>query len=130
MLALVTVASLALQSVADTSPFRALALPTPTRVRSASGAPAPDYWQQEASYTIQATLDTATQTLRGSERVHYVHRSPDSLAFVWIQVAQNIFPSNSITYTLNQPPLVFAGGVPFDSTGIGFIGGGVRRQFD
>ena len=52
MLILLTVTSLALQSVADTSPFRALTLPTPNRVRSASGAPGPDYWQQEASYTI------------------------------------------------------------------------------
>src|SRR5881397_2672741 len=130
MLALVTVASLALQSVADTSPFRALPLPTPSRVRSASGAPGPDYWQQEASYTIQATLDTAAQTLRGSERIHYVNHSPDSLAFVWIQVEQNIFAANSITYTLNQPPLVFAGWVSFDFTGKGFIGGGVMERFE
>src|SRR5207247_10960288 len=131
MLALLTVTTLALQAqVADTSPFRALPLPTPSRVRSASGAPGPDYWQQEASYTIQATLDTATQTLRGSERIHYVNHSPDSLAFVWIQVEQNLFAANSITYTLNQPPLIFAGGVSFDFTGKGFIGGGVMEKFE
>src|SRR5213083_3228328 len=130
MLILLTVTSLALQSVADTSPFRALTLPTPSRVRSASGAPGPDYWQQEASYTIQATLDTAAQTLRGSERIHYVNHSPDSLAFVWMQVEQNLFAANSITYTLNQPPLIFAGGVSFDFTGKGFIGGGVMEKFE
>src|SRR3989442_7462509 len=129
MFILLTVTALTLQSqVADTSPFRALALPTPGRVRSASGAPGPDYWQQEASYTIQATLDTAAQTLRGSERIHYVNHSPDSLAFVWMQVEQNIFAANSITYTLNQPPLVFAGGVAFDFTGKGFIGCGVMER--
>jgi len=127
----VLVASLAFQQpVADTSPFRALPLPAASRVRSASGAPGPDYWQQEASYTIQATLDTATQTLRGSERIHYVNHSPDSLPFVWMQVEQNIFAANSITYTLNQPPLVFAGGVSFDFTGKGFIGGGVMEKFE
>jgi hypothetical protein len=127
----VLVAALALQQpVADSSPFRTLPLPTPTRVRSASGAPGPDYWQQEASYSIQATLDTATQTLRGSERIHYVNHSPDSLPFVWMQVEQNIFAANSITYTLNQPPLAFAGGVSFDFTGKGFIGGGVMEKFD
>src|SRR5207247_2214435 len=130
MLVLLTVASLALHSVADSSPFRALSLPTPTRIRSASGAPGPDYWQQEASYTIQATLDTAAQTLRGSERIHYVNHSPDSLAFVWMQVEQNLFAANSITYTLNQPPLIFAGGVSFDFTGKGFIGGGVMEKFE
>src|SRR3989449_8771305 len=127
----VLVASLAFQQpVADTSPFRALPLPAASRVRSASGAPGPDYWQQEASYTIQATLDTAAQTLRGSERIHYVNHSPDSLAFVWMQVEQNIFAANSITSTLNQPPLVFAGGVSFAFTGKGFIGGGVLEKFE
>src|SRR2546423_7808728 len=131
MFILLTVTALALQSqVADTSPFRALALPTPGRVRSASGAPGPGFGQQEASYTIQATVDTAAQSLRGRERIHYVNHSPDSLAFVWMQVEQNIFAANSITYTLNQPPLVFAGGVSFDFTGKGFIGGGVMEKFE
>ena len=111
------------QSVADSSPFRALALPTPSRTRSAAGTPGPDYWQQEADYTIRATLDTATSVLTGTERIHYVNHSPDSLPFVWIQIEQNIFATNSITYQLNQPPLEFAGGVSFDFTGKGFIGG-------
>ncbi len=110
-------------SVADTSPFRALGLPTPTRARSASGAPGPFYWQQRADYVIRATLDTGTQTITGSERIHYVNHSPDSLAFVWVQIEQNIFAENSITYILNQPPLHFAGGAVFDFTGKGFIGG-------
>ncbi len=124
MLALLAVTTLALQqSVADTSPFRALALPTPTAVRSGSGAPGPLYWQQEASYRIQASLDTATSLLTGSETIHYVNHSPDSLTYVWVQIEQNIFAKNSITYQLNQPPLHFAGGAIFDFTGKGFIGG-------
>jgi hypothetical protein len=124
MLILLTVTSLALQqSVADTSPFRALPLPAASRVRSSSGAPGPDYWQQEASYTIRATLDTAGSVLTGTETVHYVNHSPDPLAFVWIQIEQNIFTKNSVTYQLNQPPLHFAGGAVFDFTGKGFIGG-------
>src|SRR2546428_6432298 len=129
MLALLTVTSLALQSVADTSPFRALALPAPNRVRSASGAPGPDYWQQRADYVIRAALDTATSTIRGSERIHYVNRSPDTLAFVWVQIEQNIFAKNSVTYALNQPPLHFAGGAVFDFTGKGFIGGITIERF-
>lgn len=110
-------------SVADTSPFRALAMPTPTRVRGASGAPGPGYWQQRADYVIQAKLDTGTQIITGSERIHYANHSPDSLAFVWVQIEQNIFAKNSITYLLNQPPLHFAGGAVFDFTGKGFVGG-------
>ena len=124
MLPLLTALSLAFQSqVADTSPFRPLALPAPSPVRSASGGPGPEYWQQRADYVIRATLDTATQTIRGAERIHYVNHSPDTLEFVWVQIEQNIFASNSITYVLNQPPLHFAGGAVFDFTGKGFIGG-------
>ncbi len=124
MLILLTVTTLALQqSVADTSPFRALALPTPSRVRSASGAPGPDYWQQRADYVIRAELDTGTQTITGTERIHYVNHSPDALAFVWIQLDQNIFAPSSITSILNQPPLVFVEGITFDFTGKGFVGG-------
>src|SRR5256884_648301 len=123
MLTLVA-AALAFQSqVADTSPFRALPLPAANRVRSASGAPGPDYWQQRADYVIRATLDTAGSVIRGSERIHYENHSPDTLAFVWVQIEQNIFARNSVTYALNQPPLHFAGGAVFDFTGRGFIGG-------
>ena len=116
---------LALQApgVSDTSPFRALDLPTPGRVRSASGAPGPDYWQQRADYVIRATLDTAGPEIRGTERIHYENHSPDTLTFVWVQIEQNIFAKNSVTYALNQPPLHFAGGAVFDFTGKGFIGG-------
>ena len=111
MLALVTVATLAFQSqVADTSPFRGLGLPTPTRVRSSSGGPGPDYWQQRADYTIQATLDTATNQITGTARIHYVNNSPDSLGFVWVQLDQNLAAPTSVTHILNQPPLKFAGG--------------------
>ncbi|HYU00115.1 MAG TPA: hypothetical protein VEK85_07035, partial [Gemmatimonadales bacterium] len=37
--------------VGDTSPFRRLALPTPTLIREGSGRPGPRYWQQRADYT-------------------------------------------------------------------------------
>src|SRR5213080_2825337 len=126
MLALMAAALLALQTgaqdVADTSPFRALVLPSPNRVRSASGAPGPDYWQQRVDYVIRATLDTSSQTIRGRERIHYVNHSPDTLAFLWVQIEQNLFAPNSITYALSQPPLHFAGGAVFDFTGKGFTG--------
>src|SRR5689334_18788598 len=117
MLILFAVTTLALQQpVADSSPFRALPLPSASRVRAASGAPGPEYWQQEASYTIRATLDTGPSVITGTETIHYVNHSPDALAFVWVQIEQNIFAQNSVTYQLNQPPLHFAGGAVFDFT--------------
>ncbi len=122
---------LALQGpvVSDTSPFRALPLPAPNRVRGASGAPCADYWQQRADYLIRATLDTAGSLLRGTERIHYENHSPDTLRFVWVQIEQNIFAKNSVTYALDQPPLHFAGGAVFDFTGKGFIGGITIERF-
>ena len=124
MLPLLAIPLLALQSpVADTSPFRALALPTSTSVRSSGGGPGPRYWQQRADYVIRATLDTGANVLTGSDRIRYVNHSPDALAFLWVQIEQNIFAPTSITYQLNQPPLHFAGGAVFDFTGKGFLGG-------
>jgi len=111
------------QSVADSSPFRALALPPPSPARSAAGVPGPRYWQQRADYTLQATLDTATNVLRGSGKIYYVNRSPETLEYVWVQLDQNIFAPSSLSGVLNQPPLQFAGGVVFDFSAKGFTGG-------
>jgi hypothetical protein len=111
------------QAVADSSPFRPLALPPASATRSASGAPGPRYWQQRADYTLEATLDTATNVLRGRGRIYYVNRSPEFLDHVWVQLDQNVFAPNSISRALNLPPLRFAGGVVFDFTSKGFVGG-------
>src|SRR5438552_8840694 len=130
MLLLIAGIVLATQTlVSDTSPFRALPLPAPNRVRGASGAPGPDYWQQRADYVIRATLDTASSVIRGTERIHYENHSPDTLTFVWVQIEQNLFAKNSVTYALNQPPLHFAGGAVFDFTGKGFSGGITIERF-
>jgi hypothetical protein len=117
------------QSVADSSPFRPLALPAPTPVRAVSGAPGPRYWQQRADYTLQATLDTATNVLRGSGRIYYVNHSPETLSAVWVQLDQNLFAPGSVSGMLNQPPLLFAGGVVFDFSGKGFVGGVTVDRF-
>ncbi|MEO7985935.1 MAG: M1 family aminopeptidase [Gemmatimonadales bacterium] len=79
----------------DSSAFRRLSLPTPDGVRSASGAPGKDYWQQRADYVIRATLDTAARTVRGEETITYTNNSPDTLRFVWLQLDQNLFTPTS-----------------------------------
>src|SRR5204863_78435 len=81
------------------------------------------YWQQRADYTLQATLDTATNLLRGTGKIYYVNRSPETLDYVWVQLDQNLFAPGSVSNTLNLPPLRFAGGVVFDFSGKGFVGG-------
>jgi hypothetical protein len=83
------------RSLGDVSPFRRLELPPPTTIRTGSGAPGPDYWQQRADYVIRVSLDTVRQTVSGEERITYTNNSPDTLDFLWIQLDQNLFNSSS-----------------------------------
>ncbi|MBL0170794.1 MAG: M1 family metallopeptidase [Gemmatimonadaceae bacterium] len=79
-------------------------LPTPNGVRTASGAPGRDYWQQKVDYEIDATLDDMRQRLTGRERITYHNNSPDTLRFLWVQLDQNLFTPNSIgNLTRNGP---------------------------
>jgi len=109
-------------SVADTSPFRPLELPTPTSVRTGAGRPGPGYWQQRADYRIRASLDPATSLLRGRETIHYLNRSPDRLPYLWLFLEQNICAPGSVTNQLDQPPLQFLSSM-FDFSCAGFAGG-------
>ena len=68
---------------------------TGNRYRSASGVPGPDYWQNEADYEIQATLDDEAHTLTGKVTLSYTNNSPDELPFIWLYLEQNRFTENS-----------------------------------
>jgi len=116
------IAAPAAASVADSSPFRPLDLPTPGAIRTASGRPGARYWQQRADYRIDASLDPDRNEVRGRERLHYVNRSPDALPYLWIFLEQNICAPASITNQLHQPPLSFLG-IVFDFSCQGFAGG-------
>ncbi|HEV7282474.1 MAG TPA: M1 family metallopeptidase [Pirellulaceae bacterium] len=70
-------------------------LPTPNEYRTASGAPGHAYWQQQANYEIDVTLDEAKRRLTGRETVTYFNRSPNPLGYLWMQLEQNIFDPNS-----------------------------------
>src|SRR6266545_2801572 len=107
---------------ADTSPFRRLELPTPGLLREGSGRPGPRYWQQRADYTISATLDTATHTIRGRESIRYTNHSPDTLRYLWLQLDQNIYREDSRGHDLNPEDARFSGA--------GFVGGYVIETAD
>lgn len=62
----------------------------PNTYRTASGAPGKDYWQQCANYNIKASLDEKTNTLFGEETITYFNNSPDELAYLWLQLDQNV----------------------------------------
>ncbi len=79
-------------------------LPTPTAVRTASGAPGHAYWQQRADYTIRATLDEAKRSLSGNGTITYYNNSPDTLKYLWVQLDQNIYNRNSDANTTATLP--------------------------
>jgi len=69
--------------------------PTPNAYRTASGAPGPGYWQQQADYDIDATLDETEHKITGTERITYHNYSPDTLSYLWVQLDQNNFSPES-----------------------------------
>jgi hypothetical protein len=63
--------------------------------RSASGQPGPKYWQNRADYVLNATLNDKINEVTGSEVLTYTNNSPDKLSFLWMQLDQNLFRSDS-----------------------------------
>ena len=99
-----------------TDPFARLdddALPSPNRFRTASGAPGPDYWQQQVDYDIDATLDTENHSIIGKERITYHNNSPDTLDYLWVQLDQNRFRPDS-KGKMSQPAPDLSNGMSFD----------------
>jgi len=70
-------------------------LPTPNEQRAASGAPGRAYWQQRADYQIKVELDDVNQRITASETITYYNQSPDTLAYLWLQLDQNIWKQDS-----------------------------------
>jgi hypothetical protein len=63
--------------------------------RTASGEPGPKYWQNRADYKIGCTLDTGAHRVTGEVEIIYTNNSSDNLRFLWLQVDQNIYRSDS-----------------------------------
>src|SRR3982751_704803 len=64
-------------------------------VRTAAGTPGPKYWQNEASYNIHVTLDDINHEISGNVQINYKNNSPQPLSFLWLQLDQNIYKSDS-----------------------------------
>ncbi len=64
-------------------------------VRTAAGTPGAGYWQNEADYNIQATLDDVNHQISGTMQIGYKNNSPESLPFLWLQLDQNIYKADS-----------------------------------
>ncbi|MBU3027362.1 M1 family metallopeptidase [Zobellia galactanivorans] len=79
---------------------------TPNNYRSASGAPGPDYYQQQADYKMDIELDDKNAKIFGTETITYTNNSPDDLEYLWLQLDQNVRAKTS------KSPLRDGGGVP------------------
>ena len=66
-----------------------------TDTRSASGQPGPKYWQNRADYQLTAQLNEVTNEILGTETLTYTNNSPDALSFLWMNLDQNAFKSDS-----------------------------------
>jgi len=75
-------------------------LATPNMFRTASGAPGPAYYQQQADYKMNIELDDKNAKLYGTETITYTNNSPEALEYLWIQLDQNMRSRTS------QTPLV------------------------
>ena len=81
---------------------------TPNTYRSASGAPGPDYYQQQADYKMDITLDDKNAKIFGVETITYTNNSPDDLEFLWVQLDQNVRTKNTKSDLRNQTNAPFA----------------------
>ncbi len=74
--------------------FAPLDWPDADRVRRASGAPGPDYWQQQVDYSIDATLLADERAVSARATVTYTNNSPDALDYLWLHLEQNLFKAD------------------------------------
>uniref|UniRef100_UPI00261E9469 M1 family metallopeptidase n=1 Tax=Flavobacterium sp. TaxID=239 RepID=UPI00261E9469 len=66
-----------------------------TETRSVSGQPGAKYWQNKADYQLTATLNEKQNEIIGTEVLTYTNNSPDKISFLWMNVDQNLFKSDS-----------------------------------
>jgi len=97
---------------------------TPNTYRSASGAPGPDYYQQQADYKMNIELDDKNAKIFGEETITYTNNSPDDLEYLWLQLDQNVRAKTS------KAPLRDGGGVPLAEQTGAFVQKYITEPFD
>jgi hypothetical protein len=66
-----------------------------TNTRSASGQPGFEYWQNRADYQLSAKLNEQNNEISGTGIISYTNNSPDKMSFLWMNLDQNLFKSDS-----------------------------------
>jgi hypothetical protein len=70
---------------------------TPNMYRTASGAPGPEYYQQQADYKMEVELDDKNTKLYGRETITYTNNAKEALEYLWVQLDQNQQSRKSLT---------------------------------
>ena len=85
------------QEKINTNKFRQLnqEFSSPNMFRTASGAPGPEYYQQQADYKINIELDDINKKIYGDEIITYTNNSPEKLDYLWVQLDQNLRSKDS-----------------------------------
>ena len=73
-------------------------LPTPNLYRTGAGSPTdelPESTAPQLNYDIKVTLDVASRSLRGEEKIRYKNTGRTSLHFLWLQLEPNMLRPDS-----------------------------------
>ena len=57
------------------------------------------YWQQEANFTINVSLNDQDNTLEAFETIEYVNHSPDTLHFIWFHIWPNAYKNDRTAFS-------------------------------
>jgi hypothetical protein len=110
----------------DISKFKQMydLLSTPNLFRTGSGAPGPEYYQQQADYKMDVELDDKNAKLSGTETITYTNNAKESLEYLWIQLDQNQIAKTSKT------PLVQSDKIEPAVSAAGFSKTYLEEKFD
>ena len=97
---------------------------SPNMFRTASGAPGPAYYQQQADYKMDIEIDDENARLTGFETITYTNNSPDILEYLWVQLDQNKRAKDS------KSPLIESDGVSTTSRPRGFVDKYIANTYD
>jgi hypothetical protein len=97
---------------------------TPNMYRTASGAPGPEYYQQQADYKMDIELDDKNAKLYGTETITYTNNAKESLEYLWLQLDQNMMAKTS------KSPLVQSTKVDAAVSAAGFSRNYLEEKFD
>ena len=97
---------------------------SPNMFRTASGAPGPAYYQQQADYKMDIEIDDVNARLYGYETITYKNNSPDVLEYLWVQLDQNKRAKDS------KSPLIENDGVSTTNRPSGFVDKYISNTYD